>query len=103
MLKRNCVLFVGFLTLLYCSNIINAMDHKLNTIAVDNNLNKNFLSSNYLVNNKTEDKKLKSENHASQIVKYITKCRGKNNPYNNHALLEVIDITKMDGKYSKRK
>ena len=91
MLRKNSSLFFGVLTLLYCSNI-NAMDYKFNTSAFDNDLNINFLSSDYLMNNESGDNFNDTLRSTSKTtVKYSTKCRGKDNPYNNHLLLERID------------
>ena len=95
MLKiNNCVLF-GITAFLYCSNIINAMDYKLNNSITGEKSNISLSLSNSLVLKKLgDDTNLDSRNNFSQMVRYSTKCRGVNNIYNNHVLLEVIDITK---------
>lgn len=96
MLKISCGLFCGIAAFLFCSNI-NAIDYKSHDSVFSDDLNISYLSDDYLMTNAIEDNfsgKLRSSNNNSQIVRYSTKCRGKNNPYNNHAFLEIIDITK---------
>lgn len=110
MLKLNSNLTFGIVSILFCSNI-NATDYKSNTSMFSNELNTRFLLDDYVLNNKLEDNffsrfkisKFKSRNNSSQLIKYSTKCRSINNPYNNHAFLEVIELTKMQKKKLKGK